>query len=94
MIGFLVAIAAGFLTPYAEEPVGRPVAKALRPFFKIEDSEHRLLAFMILSVGAGLVASWTNSHSPFWVAIGLVLGYFATRIVEAARTALDRRKGD
>ena len=94
MFGFIIALAAGFLTPHAEEPVARPLIKALGPVLKIEEGEHRLVAFLVVAFGATIVVDWLDTGSPFWIIAGLTLGYFATRLVAAAKAALDGRKAD
>jgi len=91
MFGFIIALAAGFLTPHAQEPIARPLIKALGPVLKIEESEHRLVAFLVVAFGATIVADWLDTGSPFWIVAGLSLGYFATRIVSAAKESLDKR---
>ena len=51
---------------------------------------------LILSVwanthAAGVIASLLDSGSAFWMILGGALGYFATRLVAAARAAMDAR---
>ncbi|MBI1418449.1 MAG: hypothetical protein GC146_14625 [Limimaricola sp.] len=91
MLGFIVALIAGFVTPYIEEPVARPVAQALSGAIKLESGEMRAFAFMLMALAAGLLATLLASGSAFWIAAGTVLGYFATRIVAAAKAAVDGR---
>lgn len=92
MLGFIVALIAGFVTPYIEAPVARPVAKALSGAIKLESGEMRAFAFMLAVLGAGLLASLLGSGSAFWIAAGTVLGYFGTRLVAATKAAIDGRK--
>lgn len=83
MFGFLVALAAGFATPKLEEPLARPVARALAPHIPVQPNEMRLLAFMIALLIAVLVAGIFNSGSPLGLLVGAILGYFGRRIVAA-----------
>lgn len=92
MLGFLLAIAAGFLTPYLEGPLARPLAKAVSGFVPVGPEELRLLSFMIAMIGAGVAANLLNSGATFWVILGGVIGYFLTRIVDGLKTALDQRR--
>lgn len=94
MLGFLAAIVAGFVTPQLDSPVAGPLARILGKYMTIEAAETRLLSFMVAMLAAGVVAVLLDSGSTFWVMIGGVIGYFATRIVAAAREAMDARKGD
>ncbi len=94
MFGFIIAVIAGFLVPHADEPLGRPVLRAIRPYLKVEDREERLFVFLLIGLIAALVIGATASTSAFWVIAGLGVGYFATRLVEAAKAGLDSRKGD
>ncbi len=93
MLGFLVAIAAGYLTPYLDDTVARPLAKAVSGVVPIGPEELRLVSFMIAMIAAGVLANLLNSGATFWVILGGVIGYFLTRIVSGARTAMDQRKG-
>lgn len=92
MLGFVVAVVAGFLTPAAEEALARSVERILRPHILIEPDERRLLAFVLVLLLAGIAANLLDSGSPFWVILGGALGYFGTRLVAAARRAMDARR--
>lgn len=93
MLGFIVAVVAGFLTPYAEAPLARPLVGLLEGRIRIEAGELRLVAFIIVMLLAGLAAVLLASGSTFWVMLGGTLGYFGTRIVAAIREAIDARRG-
>lgn len=92
MLGFLAALVAGFLTPHAEEPLARPVARALKGHVELAPGELRLLAFILALLIGAVVAELLDSGSPFWVVLGGGLGYFATRLTAAARRAIDTRR--
>jgi hypothetical protein len=92
MLGFLIALAAGYLTPKLEEVAARPLAKSLKGSVRVEPGEMRTLAFMVGLLGAALLAAAFDSGNPFGVVLGGVLGYFATRIVAALRRAMDPPK--
>ncbi len=94
MLGFIIAIGAGFATPHIQEPVAEPLAKALAPHMTIEPTEMRALAFMIAMLIATIVIAFVGSGSPFWVMLGGVLGYFGTRIFEAGKNAFDGKSED
>ena len=89
MLGFLIAVVAGVLTPSIEEALARPLAKTLRATLPVDSHEMRALAFMIAMLGAGLLAAALDSGSALGVMVGGVLGYFGTRIVAAVRTLMD-----
>jgi hypothetical protein len=91
MLGFVLAIVAGWLTPYVEDPVIRPLAKALGPKFDVEEGEMIALAFMAVMLLAGLAAEVLDSGSAFWVILGGVIGFFGNRIVAALRSAIEGR---
>ena len=93
MFGFIIALVGGFATPYLDAPVARPLAKLVSPLFTVEESEYRLLSFMVVLVAVGVLARLLLSGTTFWIAIGLVLGYFATRLVEGAQKLLANRRG-
>jgi len=92
MLGFIVAVVAGFLTPYAESPLARPLARMLDSRIPLVASEVRLIAFMLVMLGAGATAVLLDSGSAFWVMVGGVLGYFGTRIVALLRDLIDKRR--
>ncbi len=93
MFGFIVALAAGFITPTVEEPLAKPLARAMAPHIVVEPGEMRVLAFMLMMIAAGIVASVFGTGSALGLAVGGALGYFAARIVDAIRKAMDGRKG-
>lgn len=93
MLGFIIAAAAGFLTPQLEGPVGGPIVKAMEGHIPVEGNEKRLIAFMVAMLVAGIAAALVNSGTPFWVISGGILGYFGTRLVEAGKKAMDERNG-
>lgn len=92
MLGFLIALAAGYFTPKLEEVAARPLAKSLAGTLKVEPGEMRTLAFMVGLLGAALLAVVLDSDNAFGVVLGGVLGYFGTRIVAALRRAMDPPK--
>lgn len=85
MLGFLIAAAAGYLTPQITESLAGPVIRAVSGHIRIEVAEKRLVGFMLAMLGAGIAATLLDSGSPFWISAGCVLGYFGTRIVAAAQ---------
>lgn len=94
MIGFIVAIIAGFLTPLLEAPIVNPLVKALEGNIKIEPNEHRLIAFMIAMIIAGLIAALISSGTAFWIIFGGILGYFGKRLFAAAKQQIDDHDED
>lgn len=92
MLGFLVAIAAGFATPHLEDPVARPLAKLMGKYITVEVTEIRLIAFMVAMLAAGVVSALLHSGMTFWVILGGALGYFASRVVPALREMFEARK--
>ena len=92
MLGFIIAVVAGFLTKYAEEPLARPLVRLLQGKIEIEPGETRLIAFMIVMLLAGVGADLLDSGSAFWLMLGGVLGYFATRVLTAIKSAIDGRR--
>ena len=85
MFGFLIAVAAGFLVPHLEAPIVKPLIGATSKFIKIEEIETRLVAFMVALFGAGIVSSIFDSGSFIGLSIGMVIGYFGTRILNVAQ---------
>lgn len=89
MFGFLIAIAAGAVTPMIETPVARPVAAAVRSSVEVTDTELRALAFMIAMIAAGLLCALFDSGSPLSLAVGGTLGYFGTRLLTWLKRVVD-----
>jgi hypothetical protein len=81
MFGFLIAVGAGFLVPQLEAPIARPVIAGLRKVFPLETGEARTISFMIAMLIAAFVASIFDTGQPIGLSIGLILGYFGTRIL-------------
>jgi ABC-type microcin C transport system permease subunit YejE len=91
MLGFLIAAAAGFVTPQIEGPVAGPIAKALENYITVEPAEKRLIAFMVALLVAAICAAALNTGSVFGIIIGAILGYFGLRIVAAVKKVVDGR---
>jgi hypothetical protein len=91
MLGFIIAVVAGFLAKYADEPLVRPLVGLLHGKIEIEPGETRLIGFMIVMLLAGVGAELLHSGSTFWLILGGVLGYFATRLLAAVKSAIDGR---
>lgn len=91
MLGFIIAVAAGFLTPQIEGIVAAPVMKALRGHILIADTEKRLVAFIVAMLVAGIASAIFYSGTAFWMILGGTLGYFGTRIVAAIKKLIDDR---
>ena len=89
MLGFLIAIVAGFLTPQAETAVARPLARAISGKIQIEPGEQRAVAFIVVMLVAGILAAVLASGTPFGLICGGAIGFFATRIITAVRDAFD-----
>ncbi|MEO1639267.1 MAG: hypothetical protein AAFU41_08475 [Pseudomonadota bacterium] len=89
MLGFLVAVAAGFITPQIEGPVAGQIVKALEGSITIEANEKRLIAFMVALLAAAVIAALLDSGSVFGIIVGAILGYFGTRIVAKIKQVID-----
>lgn len=92
MIGFLIAVLAGFLTPYAEAPIGKPIAGLLEEHLRLEIGELRLVTFMTMMLLAGVASALFESGSTFWVILGGSIGYFLTRATAALQAAMEKRQ--
>jgi len=92
MLGFVIAVAAGFATPHIEAPLARPVLRALDQHIRFAAGEVRLVAFMLALLAAALLATLLDSGSAVGIVVGAVLGYFATRIVAGGRAAMEARR--
>lgn len=93
MFGFLIAVAAGALTPMIEGPVARPAARAMSASIELGDGEIRALAFMIAMIGAGILCAVFSSGSALGLAVGGTLGYFGLRIVQVLQRVIAGSKG-
>lgn len=92
MLGFIIALIAGFLTPHAEAPLAQPIVKALQRQMEVAPGELRLIAFVIMLLLAGIASALLDSGSAFWVTVGVSLGYFGVRLTTAARKAIEDRR--
>lgn len=91
MLGFIVAVIAGFLVPMIEKPVTMPVVKFLGGYLKVDPSETRAVGFMIAILGAAIVAALLDSGTTFGIVLGAVLGYFGQRLYALLRRIIDAR---
>lgn len=93
MLGFVVAVVAGWLTPVAEKTLARPLARALGPRLAVDEAEMRALAFIIVMLAAGVLAEVFDSGAPFWVILGGAVGFFGTRLVTRLREVIAGERG-
>lgn len=93
MFGFLIAVAAGALTPMLEGPVARPVARKLSELIEVQDTEIRVIAFMIAMVLAAVLCAIFSTGSALGVMIGGVLGYFGARLARWFYKIIENRPG-
>lgn len=77
MLGFLAAVAAGFVTVQLEAPVARPLARKMERYVTLEASETRLIAFIVAMLIAGVVSALLDSGTTFWVILGVRSGILA-----------------
>lgn len=94
MLGFIVSVIAGYAVPHLEGPLGRPIAKFLAKHIALEETETRLITFVVAMLGAGIVAALLDSGSAFWMILGGALGYFGARLVAAGKVMVENRKSD
>lgn len=80
MLGFLIAVAAGYLTPQITDRLADPVIKAVSRQITVTPPERPVVGFLLAMLAAGVAADLLHSGSPFWVILGGALGYFGTRI--------------
>ena len=91
MLGFICAVIAGFGAQYVDEPLVRPLVRALQGKIDIEPAETRLVGFILTMLLAGIAAEVLRSGTAFWMILGGALGYFALRIVAAVKGLIDRQ---
>ena len=87
MLGFIIAVGAGVLVPMLEDPVGQTIADLLRKIMPIEVGEARIIALLAVLIVVALLSVIFSSGSILGIAIGLTIGYFATRLVGAVKKA-------
>ena len=91
MLGFLVAVIAGLLTPQLDGPVTTPVTKFLGQHFEVDPAEKRAISFMIAVLAAAILAALLDSGTTFGVILGAILGYFGMRIYALLRRIIEAR---
>lgn len=93
MFGFIISVVCGAATPMLEGPVAKPVAAMLSNVIELDDTELRLLAFMLAMVIAAILCVVFGTGSLLGLIIGGMLGYFGARLVRWGKTALENRRG-
>ena len=94
MVGFIIAVAAGYFSKMAEGMLARPVAAILGDYIKVEEHEIPVLGFMLVMLIAGVCSALLDSGTAFMVIFGGSLGYFGARIVTAVKTVINPPKND
>jgi len=72
-----------------EDPVGQTVSDQLRKFMPVEVGEARIIALLAVLIAVALLSALFGSGSILGVAVGVTLGYFATRLVTIVKKAVD-----
>ena len=93
MLGFIIAVAGGALTPMIETPLARPAARALSNVIEVEDTELRLLAFMLAMLIVAILCAVFNTGSTLGLVVGGMLGYFGGRLARWAQRAIEEKRG-
>ena len=86
MLGFIIAVIAGYLVPQLDKPVARPIMKALGKFMTFEETETRLISFVVALILAAIISAIISSGSAIGLIVGTLIGYFAMRIWAAMQS--------
>lgn len=89
MLGFIIAVGGGALVPMLEDPIGQTVSDQLRKVMPVEVGEGRIIALLAVLIVVAFLSALFNSGSILGIAVGLTLGYFATRLVAVVKKAVD-----
>ena len=92
MLGFLIALVAGGVTPMLEGPIARPVARMLADHIDVAEGEVRILAFMAALIVAAILCAVFSTGTPLSLAIGAALGYFGMRLARLAQRLIEDRR--
>jgi hypothetical protein len=93
MLAFLLALIGGFAVPYLDAPLAQPLARLMEKHIRLEPGEVRVISLLIVLLVVAILAWILSSGTPFWIAVGMILGYFALRLVTLARELIDARQG-
>ena len=86
MFGFIIAVAAGFFTPQLQTSAAPIVAKALS-VLNISETEYDALGVLLAVIIAAVVTTVIGSGNALTVAVGVTIGYFATRLLRIVQDA-------
>lgn len=92
MLGFIIALIAGFATPWLETPLARPLARAMKPVVPVQEKEIVALSFILAMLIGALLCAIFSTGTPFWFILGGALGLGLMRLVAAAKAALDKAR--
>jgi urea transporter len=92
MFGFLIALAAGAVTPMVEDPLARRAAKSMGQHVEVQENEVRALAFMVAMIIAGVACNVLDTGSPLGLAVGGALGYFGARLLRWGQRSINDRR--
>lgn len=89
MLGFMIAVIAGMVTPQADEMLARPLARQMEGFIEVEPGEMRALAFGLVLLIAGFISAVLNSGSALGIILGGLIGLFGMRGFKALKTVIE-----
>ena len=94
MLTFILAIIAGFSTPYIE-PALTKILQPRLPDVPINDGEYQTITFVFLLIAVAIAATVSGLFaSAFTVLFGGALGLFGVRLFKIIRSLVDGQSGD
>ncbi|MEO0358273.1 MAG: hypothetical protein AAF386_08270 [Pseudomonadota bacterium] len=90
---FIIAVGAGFATPYAEPHLQKFMKSVLSDDVPMAEGEFRTFTFVMLMLAVSLLAFGSNI-SAFAVILGGGLGLFGLRIFNALKSRVSGKKDD
>ena len=94
MLTFILAIIAGFATPYVEPALTKILQPRLTDV-SINDGEYQTITFVLLLIAVAIAAIASGLlASAFTVLFGGALGLFGVRLFKVIRSWVDGQSGD
>ena len=94
MLTFILAVIAGFATPFVEPALTKLVRPRLRDV-PVHESEYRTITFVLLLIMVAIVAIISGVlASAFTVLFGGALGLFGVRLFKALKALADGQNDD
>ena len=92
MFAFIIAIAAGFATPYARPFIEKGLQNVVLEELKFDSEDMRMISFIAMMLVAAILFAIMGHGSALGLIIGGTLGVFGNQIIAATKSLIEKNE--